>query len=75
MCFSRKSQKIVTFLGKMQEISVLEANIGSFQQILVKYLPFPHRDISLMTKGLAQIKISTYITIGDAKTLVKLKQK
>ena len=37
MCFSRKSQKFVIFLGKMQEISALETNIGSFQQILVKY--------------------------------------
>ena len=32
----------------MEEISALEANINSFQQILVKYLPFPHPDISLM---------------------------
>ena len=30
----------------MQEISALEGNIGSFQQISVKYLPFPHPDIS-----------------------------
>ena len=34
----------------MQEISALEANIDSVQQISVKYLPFPHPDISLMTK-------------------------
>ena len=47
--FSRKSQKFVTFLGKMQEISALEANVNSFQQISVKYLSFPHPDISLMT--------------------------
>ena len=40
----------------MQEISALESNIDSFQQISVKYLPFPHPDISLMTKDLAQIK-------------------
>ena len=33
----------------MQEISALESNIDSFQQILVKYLPFPHPDISFMT--------------------------
>ena len=39
--FSKKSQKFVTFLGKMQEISALEANIDSFQQVSVKYLPFP----------------------------------
>ena len=32
----------------MQEISALEANINSFKQILVKYLPFPHPDISLL---------------------------
>ena len=48
--FSRKSQNSVTCLGKMQEISALEANIDSVQQISVKYLPFPHPDISLMTK-------------------------
>ena len=41
----------------MQEASALQANIGSFHQILVKYLPFPHLDISLMTKDLAQIKL------------------
>ena len=49
----------------MQEISALEANIGSFQQISVKYLPLPHPGISLMT----------YFSRGDAKTLVKLKEK
>ena len=68
-------QKFVIFLGKMQEISALEANINSFQQISVKYLPFPHPDISLMTKYLTQIKVYTYFNIGDAKTLVKLKEK
>ena len=73
--FSRKSQKCITFLGKMQEISALEANIDSFQQILVKYLPFLHLDISLMTKDLTQIKVYTYFNIGDAKPLVKLKEK
>ena len=39
----------------MQEISALEVNINSFQQISVKYLPFPHPDISLMTKDLSEI--------------------
>ena len=43
MCFPSKLQKLFIFLGKMQEISPLEANIGSFQQILVKYLPFSHQ--------------------------------
>ena len=38
--FSRKSQNSVTCLGKMQEISALEANIDSFQQISVKCLLF-----------------------------------
>ena len=46
MCFPRKSQKFVLFFGKMQEISALEENIGSYQQIPVKYLPFPHTGIS-----------------------------
>ena len=59
----------------MQEISALEANIDRFQQILVKYLPFPQPDISLMTKDLIQIKVYTYFNIGDARTLVKLKEK
>ena len=59
----------------MQETSALEANTNSFQQIQVKYLPFSHPDISLMTRDLAQIKVYTYFNIGDAKTLVKLKRK
>ena len=53
---SRKSQKFIIVLRKMQEKSALEANVNGFQQISVKYLPFPHPDISLMTKDLAQIK-------------------
>ena len=69
--FSRKSQKFVVFLGK----NALEPNINSFNQISVKSLPFPHRDISLMTKYLTQIKVYTYFHIGDAKSLVKLKRK
>ena len=59
----------------MQEINALEANISSFQEVLVKYLPFPHPGISFMTKDLSQIKVYTYFNIGDAKTLVKLKEK
>ena len=71
---SRKSQKFVIFLEKMQEISVLEANINSFQHISVKYLPFPHPDISLMTNiWLKGLHLFQYI--GDAKTLIKLKEK
>ena len=62
-------------MDKMQEISGLEANINGFQQISVKYLPFPHPGISLMTKDWTQIKVYTYFNIGDAKTLVKLKEK
>ena len=63
--FQKKSQKFVIFLGKMQVISALKANIGSFQQILVKYLPFLHPDISLIT----------YFNIEYTKTLVKLREK
>ena len=59
----------------MPEISPLEANIDSFQQILVKYLPFSHPDISLMTKDLTQIKVYAYFDKIDAKSLVKLKEK
>ena len=59
----------------MQEIGVSKANIGSLQQILVKYLPFPHSGISYMTKDLAQNKVYTYFKIGDAKAVVKLKEK
>ena len=61
------------FLGKMQEICASEANIDSFQQISVKYLPFRHPDISLMTRF--DSKVYTCFNIGDAKTLVKLKEK
>ena len=64
---SRKSQKFIIFLRKMQEISALEANVNGFQQISVKYLPFPHPDISLMTKELAQIKVYIYFDIGVLK--------
>ena len=59
----------------MQEINAFEANIGSFQEISVKYLHFPHAGINFMTKDLSQIKVYTYFNIGDAKTLVKLKEK
>ena len=71
--FSRKSEKFI-FLGKMQEISALEANIDSFQQISVKYLSFPRPDISVMTKDLTQIKVYIYFNIGDVKILMKLKE-
>ena len=74
-CVFKKSQKFITFLGKMQEISALEANINNSQQISVKYLCFPHPEISLMAKDLTQIKVYTYFNIGDAKALVKLKKK
>ena len=59
----------------MQEISASEANINSSQQISVKYLPFLHPDVKLMTKDLTQINVYTYFNIGYAKTLVKLKEK
>ena len=44
----------------MQEINALEANINHFQQISVKYLPFPHPDISSMAKDLTQIMVYIY---------------
>ena len=65
MCFSRESQRFVIFLGIMHGISALDTNIDNFQQILVKYLPFPHPSISLMTKDFAQNKAYNY-----AKALV-----
>ena len=68
MCF-QENPKNLLFLRKMQEISALEANIDSFQHISVKYLPFPHPDISLMIKDLTQIKVYTYFNIGDVQTL------
>ena len=34
-----------------------------------------HFTVPLMIKELAQIKVYTYFNIGDAKTLVKLKEK
>ena len=73
--FSRKSQKFIIFLEKVQEKSALEAKIDSFQRISTKYFPFAHPGISLMTKDLTQIKVYTYFNIGDAKTLVNLKEK
>ena len=50
----------------MQEISAVETNIDIPQQISVRYLPFPHPGISLMTKDFTQIKAGTYFNIGDA---------
>ena len=44
----------------MQEISASEANINSFPEISVKYLPFLHpEDISLMSKRFDS-KVYTY---------------
>ena len=43
MCLQENNPKKTLSLQKMQKISALEANIGSSQQISVKYLPFPHR--------------------------------
>ena len=54
----------------MHGISALDTNIDNFQQILVKYLPFPHPSISLMTKDFAQNKAYNYFSTGDAKALV-----
>ena len=71
----KKITKIYYIFGKMQEISALEANIDSFQQILVKYLPLGVPDISLMTKDLTQIKVYIYFNKIDTKSLVKLKKK
>ena len=59
----------------MQEVFALEANIDSFQEVSVKYLPLQHPGISLMNKYLARIKVYTYLNIGEAKTMVKLKRK
>ena len=39
--FSRKSQKCVILMVKMEEISGLETNIGSFQQIFGQIFAFP----------------------------------
>ena len=58
MCFSRKLQILVTFFAKNAKINALEANIGSFQEISVKYLSFPHPGISFMTKELRFTAIS-----------------
>ena len=68
--FQENHKNLLYFAKKMQEISALEANIGSFHQISVKYLPFSHTSISLMTKELTKIKVYTYFNIGDTKALV-----
>ena len=68
--FSRKWQKFIIFLGKVQEISALEANIDYFQQILVKYLPLPHPDISLIT----MIWLKLRFTPLSTKEMLKLWQ-
>ena len=58
MCFQESHKNLLNLWEKMQEISAFEANINSFQQILVKYLSFPYPDISLVIKDLTQIKVS-----------------
>ena len=58
MCFQESHKNWLNLWEKMQEISAFEANINSFQQILVKYLSFPYPDISLVIKDLTQIKVS-----------------
>ena len=64
--FSGKSQKFVIFVGKMQEISALEAILAVISKFFVKYLSFPHPDISLMMKNFVQIKVYPYFNKGDA---------
>ena len=73
MWFEENHKNLLYFQEKCKKLA-LDANIDSFQQILVKYLPFPHPGISLMTQDLTQIKVYTYFNIY-AKTLVKLKEK
>ena len=75
ICFPWKSQKVVIFLGKMQEIykcfrSKYQQYPAKFGQIMV----FPTPGISLMTKDLIKIKVYTYFNIGDAK-IKKWKEK
>ena len=41
MCFSRKSQKFVVFLGKIQEINTLEANNRQFSGNFGQIFAFP----------------------------------
>ena len=72
--FSRKSQKVDIF-GKNARDECFRSKYWQFSANLVKYFPFPHLDVSLMAKDLAQIKVYTYFNIGYAKTLVKLKEK
>ena len=55
--FQENHKNLLHFWENIQEISALEANINSFQQILVKYLSLSHPNMSLMTKDLAQIKL------------------
>ena len=44
--FFKKITKIGYIFGKIQY--AFETNIGSFQQILVIYFPFPHPGITVM---------------------------
>ena len=59
----------------MQEIKALEANIGSFQQILDKYLPFPHQSLVKLTKNWLKTRYIQLFHYRSVKTLVKFKKK
>ena len=68
--FFKRITKISYIFRNNARISALDTNIDNFQQISVKYLPFPHPSISLMTKDFAQNKAYNYFSTGDAKALV-----
>ena len=63
MCFPRKLQNFIIFLGKIKRISALQANIGSFQQRLGKYLLFPHQVFVYWAKVCLKTRYTSFFIV------------
>ena len=67
MCFPRKLQKSIIFLGKIKKISALEANIGSFQQRSGKYLLFPHQAFVYWAKVCLKTRYTSFLSWSEVR--------
>ena len=73
--FQKKKKKIAILLGKMQDISALEAIEAVFSKFQTN-ICLSHAGHWFNNKDLAKNKVYTYFNIGDeTKTLTKLKEK
>ena len=73
--FQKKKKKIAILLGKMQDISALEAIEAVFSKFQTN-ICLSHARHWFNNKDLAKNKVYTYFNIGDeTETLTKLKEK